>query len=281
MKKVFAGMLLVLLAAQVFAGGKNDSGSSGVRVIRVGTEGAYPPYNYVDKDGKADGYDIAVVRAVDELLPQYEFSFETSDFAGILVGLDAGKYDIAAHWYAKNAQRAERYLYGLTPYSSYAYQIAVKAGRKDIQSIKDLEGKSVAVSTGSNVSYLLENYNQNSATVPIQLIYGSLDDETWVRGLDEGRFDGFIASIKSIADVRKAFNNRIEGVGTALLPGYTYYVFSKKDTQLRDDVDKALDTLRASGKLREFNLKRFVQDYSELIPELEAERAQDIYREKL
>lgn len=36
------------------------------QVVIVGTEGAYPPYNFVDKKGNVDGYDIDVIKAIDE-----------------------------------------------------------------------------------------------------------------------------------------------------------------------------------------------------------------------
>jgi L-cystine transport system substrate-binding protein len=73
MKKKFFAVGLILLGALVFAGGSKDK--SGVTLVKVGTEGAYPPYNYVTETGEADGYDVAVVRAVDELIPEYRFEF--------------------------------------------------------------------------------------------------------------------------------------------------------------------------------------------------------------
>jgi L-cystine transport system substrate-binding protein len=240
-----------------------------VRKVVVGTGNAMKDFCFLDEKGNLVGIELDILTAVDELLPQYEFSFETAEFRSILVGIDAGKYDIAAHYYAKNAEREQKYLYGKVPYLHYSYQITVRAGRRDIQSVKDLEGKIVSTSAGSNVSYYLETYNETQAATPIQLAYGSPDTETLIKGLEEGRYDATIITPRNIDDYRLAFNNRVEGVGPELLPGYTFYIFAREDTVLRDDVDKALETLRANGTLGQLSVKWLLRDYSGLVSELE------------
>jgi ABC-type amino acid transport substrate-binding protein len=65
----------------------------------------------------------------------------------------------------------------------------------------------------------------------------------------------------------------VVGVGPELLPGYVYFLFQKKDTVFRDDVDVILKTLRDNGKLKEFSVKWFGADYTQLIPEVEEELA--------
>jgi L-cystine transport system substrate-binding protein len=269
-----AGLLAVLGSC---AKGPADAGTAAraaadtvkVRQVVVGTGNAMKDFCFLDEKGNLVGIEIDILTAVDELLPQYEFSFESAEFRSILVGVDAGKYDIAAHYYARNAEREAKYLYGKVPYLHYSYQITVKAGRTDIQSVKDLEGKVVSASPGSNASYFLETYNQTQAATPIELSYGSLDTETQIRGLEEGRYDAYINTVRGIDDIRKTYNNRIEGVGPELLPGYTFYIFAPGDTVLRDDVDGALTALRENGTLRELSLKWLNRDYSFLVPELE------------
>jgi L-cystine transport system substrate-binding protein len=241
--------------------------------IIVGTNNTFKDFCFLDEKGNLVGFDIDILDEVDRLLPQYEFTYEAVEFSSILVGLDAGKYDIAAHSFSRNAERLEKYLYNTVPYSNYSYQILVKAGRKDISSIKDLEGKTVTVSTGSNGAYLFETYNKEKAKTPVKLVYGALDTETMVKGIVEGRYDAALDSLKRIGDIRQAYNNAVEGVGPELLPGYVYFLFQKKDTVFRDDVDVILKTLRDNGKLKEFSIKWFNADYTQLIPEVEEELA--------
>jgi ABC-type amino acid transport substrate-binding protein len=273
---VFTVVLGLFALVSLLSGCQKEEASGGTgqgkaREVVVGTGNAMKNFCFLDENGNLVGYEIDVLHAVDDLLPQYEFTYETAEFRSILVGMDAGKYDLAAHNYARNAERAQKYLYGTIPYNGYSYQICVTAGRTDIQTFKDLEGKIVSASIGSNVSALLEDYNKTAA-VPIEIAYGQLDTETWIKGLEEGRYDAYINDIKNIRDTRTAYNNRIDGVGPRLLPGYVFFIFNKGENLLRDDVDKAIETLRETGKLKELSIKWVDDDYTQLVPELEEQR---------
>ncbi|WP_444658109.1 transporter substrate-binding domain-containing protein [Caproiciproducens sp. R2] len=94
----------------------SDSGTK-VETVIVGTEGAYPPFNYVDADGTVDGYDMAVVRALDELIPEVEFKFQPTAWDSIFVALESGKFDMIASQIAKNPSREEKYQFSELPYS--------------------------------------------------------------------------------------------------------------------------------------------------------------------
>ena len=49
---------------------------------------------YLDDKGNYAGYEAEMLRAIDEMLPQYEFKYEYSDLSGILLALSQGRYDI-------------------------------------------------------------------------------------------------------------------------------------------------------------------------------------------
>lgn len=239
-----------------------------VRQIVVGTGNAFNPLCYLDEKGNLTGFEYEFLKKVDEALPQYEFTFESAEFASILVGLDAGKYDIAAHYYAKNPEREEKYLYGKEPYQSSAYRIAVLSGKSALSKLKDLEGKTIEVSTGSNVAYLLETYNE-TAEAKINLIYGDGTTEVVLKNLQDGRTDAYITTERSINDINKSYEVKLEANGEVLLPVYTYYIFSREDTQLRDDVDAVIRQFREDGTLAQVSIDTMGGDYTQLIPGLE------------
>lgn len=91
--------------------------------IVVGTGNAYQPFVYLDENGELEGYDVAVLKAVDEKLDQYNFEYESSDFKNILTSLQAGKVDLAAHQYQYNDERAEKYLFGEGGYNNITLHI--------------------------------------------------------------------------------------------------------------------------------------------------------------
>ena len=81
-KKVLSTLLIAGMAASMMVGcgksaeDKKESDNSGVTTYTVGTEGAYPPFNLVNEKGEPDGYDIAVMKAIDDLNPDVEFKYE-------------------------------------------------------------------------------------------------------------------------------------------------------------------------------------------------------------
>lgn len=50
--------------------GNSSKGSSDVQKIIVGSGVNYNPYCYLDEDGNAVGYEYAVLKEIDKLLPQ-------------------------------------------------------------------------------------------------------------------------------------------------------------------------------------------------------------------
>ena len=62
-------------------------------VVRLGTEGAYPPYNFINDDGEVDGFERVLG---DELCARAELTCEwvTNDWDSIIPNLVSGNYDV-------------------------------------------------------------------------------------------------------------------------------------------------------------------------------------------
>src|SRR5690242_8107707 len=62
--------------------------------LRIALEGTYPPFNFKDpKTGQLTGYDVEVAKLVAAKLG-LKPEFVTTEWASILAGLGAGKYDV-------------------------------------------------------------------------------------------------------------------------------------------------------------------------------------------
>ena len=118
-------------------------------MVRVGTEGTYPPFTYTDpRTNQLTGYDIEVMKAVAKKAG-WRLKFVQSQFDAIFAALDAKRIDVIANEITINPERQARYLFS-TPYT-YSHGVIVTAARNNsIHSLKDLKGRTTAQSATSN-----------------------------------------------------------------------------------------------------------------------------------
>ncbi|WP_321999871.1 transporter substrate-binding domain-containing protein [Bacillus pumilus] len=230
--------------------------------IIVGTGNAYQPFVYLDENGKLTGYEKAVLDEVDQLLPQYQFKYESFEFKNILPALDAGKVDLAAHQYEINDERQKKYLFGKVGYTDYtSYVVVDKASGHDFQSLDDLAGHKVHTSTGSNFAYLLEQYNEKHDR-KIDIVYGDGWNEILVKNLQNGTVDAALLTKYDVNKLNKQFNANLVTSGKPVNVSKTYYLYQKNNTKLQKDIDQALQKLIDNGKLAELSKKILGGDFT-------------------
>jgi L-cystine transport system substrate-binding protein len=251
-----AGILLVSCrnkeAAEGAVGGSGNAAA--VTNIVVGTGTKYEPYCYADDSGNLIGYDYKVLVEVDRRLPQYTFSYETFDFANILISLGAGKIDIGAHEYEENPDRRATYLYGDERYSDYDSWLMVDADGPwaGINSFDEIAGNPnaiVGVSIGSNYEAFVKTYNQNHTA---QLAYQTYASETaiLVENLKSGRWAASLAMLVDIERDSKIGNIRLIPKGdTPAIQSGAYFIFARNNPALKEAVDGALREMKADGTL--------------------------------
>lgn len=110
-----------------------------VTTVKCATDGHTVKFAYVDEDGELAGYEADLLRAIDEVLPQYEFEFEITEFESIFNGLDTGRYQLGFNSLSWNETRAEKYIFP-KHYDRYeASGIYVREGLLDEHPINGLE----------------------------------------------------------------------------------------------------------------------------------------------
>ena len=100
---VLAGMLLGLFTAAGPAAAAESAPED--PLVRVGTEGTYPPFTYVDpRTNQLTGYDVEVMRAVADKTG-WRVRFVQSQFDSIFPVLDADRIDVVANQVTINPER--------------------------------------------------------------------------------------------------------------------------------------------------------------------------------
>ena len=221
----------------------------------VGVEGTYPPFTYHDENGDLTGYDVELAKAVAEKLG-VEVEFVESDWDSLLAGVDSGRLDSVINDVSYTEERAEKYDFS-TPYLYIGQQVVVKAGNDSIQSLEDLDGKTIA--TNITNAYITELEELGATVIGIET-----SDEAATLVLS-GRADFCMFSPMILkdyldqhpdAELEVAF--RVEdGVEIIAIP------VRKGETRLLEAINQALAELSEDGTLVALSEKYFDGDYTQ------------------
>ena len=223
----------------------------------VATEAAFEPFEYVE-NGSIVGYGRDVLEHVAAGLgvPLEQLNLP---FQGLLPGLLARKFDFVATSVSITEQRARRYAF-TRPVGSSANSVVVRAGDRRVRSTDDLSGLVVGTQLASSVQPVVEEHD---AQLQARGLPGYRDlrlftafPETYV-ALAAGQVDAIVIPSSSAALLMRRSPGRYASVGTLGPVTYVAWVTRPEDVGLRDFINSRIDDLRASGKLRELQIKWF------------------------
>ncbi len=222
--------------------------------LKVATEGTFSPFSYYNDKNELVGYDVDVARAVAEKLG-LKIEFLTAPWDAMLAAFDAGKADAVFNQVSITDERKKKYEYSV-PYTVVYGAIIVHKDNNDIKSFEDLKGKKNADSATSNWAQVAKKYGAQNLTVDsfaksMELLIARRVD-TVVR--DNTVFYDFL---KQRPDAPIKIAAKLKDVD------YSAAIVQKGNKELADQISKALNELKAEGKLKEISLKYFGKDVSE------------------
>ncbi len=252
MKKILTALIIfsiVFAAGSVFA--------KDWKKIRIGVEGAYPPFSFVTPDGKLDGFDIDIAKALVKAAGA-EIVLVAQDWDGIIPALLAKKYDCIIASMSITEERKKKVAFTNKYYNTPAKFVAKKGSFAKF-SKKAIKGKSVGVQRATiHDKYLTDNYGKD---VNVKR-YGT-QDEVYL-DIVAGRIDMFLADSIAASDgfLKKPEGKNFEFVGPDLTDKKWFgdgagIAVRKQDTELVKILNKAIKTIRADGTYKKIQDKYF------------------------
>lgn len=231
--------------------------------ITIATSGSPNPFSYVKEDGTPTGYDVELIKAVLDRLPQYTYDVEIADFPSIFGGLTSDKYQIGANNFSYNEERAQKFLYSTASFKN-SYVIAVPKDNTDINSLEDLVGKKTEVSASTTYATALQDFNKEHADNPINISY--YEDVALVevlRHVENGAFDFEIIDEPMFNNYMKEFNLNLKGVklsaeeANKITTPYSYFLVGQKHEKLKEEIDQELAEMVKDGSIKKISEEFF------------------------
>lgn len=265
-KKMISRLMATAVMAAVTLGTLAGCGSAqakekGKRTVVFQTADSYAPTAYLDDEGKPAGYEVEVIKAVAELLPQYDFVIEAVPNDGLDNNLLSGKADVLGFKMTKDVSETENFTAGNEQYDTIVERIFILAENEDLyHDISDFAGKTVYAfpSEKAKKSHILNIYNEEHPDNQVNIEYIS-DPATCVNDLVTGKTDGFTRSQPSVISYSERFGVKLTTakVGATHIDGIFYKYRKDEDPQLIADIDGALKTLKENGTINEIHERLF------------------------
>ncbi len=218
--------------------------------LRIGTEGAYPPFNGIDKAGMAVGFDVDIANALcAEMKVECEI-IAPLEWDSILIGLKKKKYDAVVASMSITEERKKAVDFTDPYYSNNLTMVAKKGSGLDAM---NLSGKSV----GAQRATIAANYVTDTLKDVDAKLYDT--QENAYLDLASGRIEVLVSDKLPAYDwLRSDQGKDFEFLGKAIdVNDKIGIAVRKKDDDLRMKINAALKAIVANGTYAKINAKYF------------------------
>ncbi|MEV4317078.1 ABC transporter substrate-binding protein/permease [Actinocrispum sp. NPDC049592] len=249
------GLLVLVMVMFVPVGAAAAQGAEQQPVVRVGTEGTYPPFSFHDPSTQElTGYDIEVIKAI-AAKAGWRLEFVETQWDAIFPALDASRIDVIANQVSDNEERKAKY--GLSTTYTYSHGVIVRRKGDDrIKTLADLRGKTTAQSATSNWAKVAKDAGAN-----VEAVEGFAQAAAL---LQQGRVDAIVNDNIAVLDYLASTGSQdVEIAGAAGNESSEQVLAFRKSDQTRlDQADQAIAALKADGTLNGISQKYFKANVS-------------------
>ena len=231
-------VLTFVLALSACGGAKNGT-------LVMGTNAAFPPYEFMDDNGTIVGIDAEIAQAICDKLDM-KLEIKDMEFDSLITAVQTGSIDVSLAGMTVNDERLESVNFS-DSYATGKQVVIVKEG-SEIATVDDIADKMIGVQSGTTGDiYCTDDYGQDHVK---QFNNGSLA----VAALQNGQVDCVVID----NEPAKSFVSTNEGLkilDTEYVTEDYAIAIAKENTELLDKINTALGELKAEGKIDEILAK--------------------------
>lgn len=249
--KIFCLSLLLALSS---TGGAAKSWKK----IRIGVEGAYPPFSETKPDGSVVGFDIDIAKALCKEL-RAKCRMVTQDWDGMIPALISRKYDAIIASMSITKERKKKVSFTNKYYSSPARFVKAKHSK-----IKILNSKMKGLKVGVQQETIMDRFlSDNWGDIVKVRRYGTQEDAN--NDLAVGRLDLIFSELAPATEFIDSRKGRFEFVGPSYSDPEWFgegigIAVRKKDKSLKRKLNKAIKRIRKKGIYDKIQKKYFDYD---------------------
>ena len=236
-------------------------------VIKFAQTGIFPPFSYVS-NGKTVGYDIEIIAKFCKE-KGYGLEIFTMNFAGILAGIDSGRFDMGGGGLIITPERSEQVNFTVPNYKGDFVIVAMKSDsagdNKSVSKLDDLNGKRIGALTGSIFPELIKS------RLPLANIFYFSSRADEAAALTAGKIDAFALS-EPEAMSAESENSKLTYIHD-YINKFDFAYCLAKNNKLTPELSKFISDLESNGTLSKWRDKWFrgtdesqktLEDYSQL-----------------
>ncbi len=220
-------------------------------VLRIGTEGAYAPFNYTNADGTLGGFDIEIANAICADM-KVTCEITAQDWDGIIPGLKAGKYDAIVAAMSVTPERQQQVSFTDPYFSNTLVFLTKKDSAFDPSNSSDIDTHSIAAQRSTISSQWLEKaYPKADMKLYDTLSNAFLD-------LGSGRVDAMISDkLPALQWLKSPSGSDYALKGDEIDINDNFAIAVRPGDELQAKINKSLANLKANGTYDKINQQYF------------------------
>ncbi|EIM07760.1 hypothetical protein A1A1_03957 [Planococcus antarcticus DSM 14505] len=221
--------------------------------MTVATSGTLLATSFRDAESdELTGFEVEVVRELGERL-DLDIDFTELGFDEMLTSVNTGQIDLAANDIEITEDRAEQFVFSTPIKYSYGTAVVRKDDLSGIATLEDLAGKKAAGASTSIYMEIARDYGAEEVT------YDNATNEVYLRDVSIGRTDVILNDyylstfgVAAFPELNITIHPDIK-----YAPSEVGLVMNKDNTELADNVNKALEEMLEDGTITEISEEFF------------------------